>query len=638
MNIKEIAKIAGVSPSTISKIINNKDQNISEKTREKVLKVVKDYNYTPFSSIDFSNHKTWTIAVLFNSQYSFNMFLDGIIYIAQKDNYNILTFNSYNDIEQELKNITSICNSKVDGMIWEPVSDKSLEAKKYIDEKNIQYFTIGSFDTQNNANIPYSAICYQLTQELINRKHKKIACLIDKRFNNDEFINGYRQCLFDNNLKYDENMVFNEFNDVLLYRLSTHKITGVVSSSYLKAIEFYQLMLNHHYTIPNDFSLISVRDDCEDIPSTFKISTYTINNTAFSKFVCKKLIQNIEKSSPIKNNFSHIYKLDNSSTLDIPYNLRNNKILVVGSINIDTYLNISEIPQTGRTISTGSSSIYPGGKGINQSIGASKLGHHVALIGNIGSDPYSDNIYHLLNTYNVDTIGIKRCQNIDTGKAFIFVESSGNSLISILQGANGELSPYDIRKNEHLFDNTGYCLIQSEVPIEAVIEACKMAHKHNVKTIFKPSACNKFYEELIGLIDIIVPNEQEARQLCPFHEDISSQAEELLSYGVETVIITLGENGCYARTNTWENYFSTAHFVSVDNTGASDAFISALASYLQYGFSLSKSIRIANYAAGFCVSREGVVPALIDKTSLESYIKQNDPDLLVKTINKPTIS
>ena len=48
------------------------------------------------------------------------------------------------------------------------------------------------------------------------------------------------------------------------------------------------------------------------------------------------------------------------------------------------------------------------------------------------------------------------------------------------------------------------------------------------------------------------------------------------------------------------------------------------------GYSIQNAVRIASYAAGFCISREGVVPALIDKNSLESYIRQHDPELLQK--------
>ena len=167
----------------------------------------------------------------------------------------------------------------------------------------------------------------------------------------------------------------------------------------------------------------------------------------------------------------------------MPFNLNTPKIVVVGSINMDTYLHVSQLPDTGKTVSTSTSSVYPGGKGINQAIGASKLGQHVALIGNVGSDLDSDNIYRALQEYGVDTYGIKRCFHLDTGKAYIFVESGGHSMISILAGANNIFTPEDIREKEHLFENTGYCLIQSEIPVETVQEACKIAHKYQVKTI-----------------------------------------------------------------------------------------------------------------------------------------------------------
>ena len=51
MTIKEIAALAGVSISTVSKIVNNKDQNIAAETRNKVLEIVKEYNYTPYGMV-----------------------------------------------------------------------------------------------------------------------------------------------------------------------------------------------------------------------------------------------------------------------------------------------------------------------------------------------------------------------------------------------------------------------------------------------------------------------------------------------------------------------------------------------------------------------------------------------------------
>ena len=109
---------------------------------------------------------------------------------------------------------------------------------------------------------------------------------------------------------------------------------------------------------------------------------------------------------------------------------------------------------------------------------------------------------------------------------------------------------------------------------------------------------------------------------------VKEQAEYFLGKGMEAVIITLGEEGCYLKTANVSRYFPAADFMSIDATGGADAFISAFASYLSEGFSLEHSIRIATYAAGFCVSRQGVVPALVDRNTLEMHISRLEPELL----------
>ena len=49
MTIKELAKLADVSIATVSKIMNNKDENISPVTREKVLRIAQQHNYSPYA-------------------------------------------------------------------------------------------------------------------------------------------------------------------------------------------------------------------------------------------------------------------------------------------------------------------------------------------------------------------------------------------------------------------------------------------------------------------------------------------------------------------------------------------------------------------------------------------------------------
>lgn len=631
MNIKEIAQLAGVSASTVSKIVNQKDESISSETRERVLKIVKEYNYTPYAAATVSPAKTWILGVLLRSSVSLDSTLDGIIQTAQANGYGTLVYNSYSDMEQELKNITSLCKNNVDGIIWEPVTGESLSYTAHFQNMNIPMMTIGPNGGDHSHMIPYEEAAYRITQELINRRHRDIACILKKGRRTSAFLNGYKKCLFDNHRKLDKDLIFYDLDETLIHKVNAHSISGVISSHYREALKFYQLMNTLNYRIPEDISLISLKNDTmEDLafPDISEISTYTMLNADFGSYLCNKLIAEIEKRTDRLHSFVQEFHLDNQTTVSVPFNMNAPKITVVGSINIDTYLNVPQLPHSGKTVSTSSSFICPGGKGMNQSIGAAKLGHRVTLIGNVGSDIDSASVYKTLKEYGVEPFGVKRCSQTDTGKAFIFVESGGHSMISILPGANNILTPEDIQKRRRFFKNTGYCLIQSEIPLDTVAEACHVAHEYGAKTILKPSVYGQIPTELLSQVDILIPNEDELNELCPGPSTLQEKTASLMECGIGTMIVTRGEKGCYVRSGELEQYFPAVSFPSVDNTGASDAFISALASYLLYGYSMEQAVQIAAYAAGFCISREGVVPALIDQRSLETFIKQKEDSLI----------
>lgn len=131
MTIKEIARLAGVSISTVSKVINHKDSSISPETREKVLRIAKEFNYTPNSGIHMSNTaaKTLTIGVLIRSA-GISMTLSGIIKAAGALGYTVLVSEYADDPDLEFRGITSLCRFGVDGILWEPSGSDSL---KYVE-------------------------------------------------------------------------------------------------------------------------------------------------------------------------------------------------------------------------------------------------------------------------------------------------------------------------------------------------------------------------------------------------------------------------------------------------------------------------------------------------------------------------
>ena len=92
------------------------------------------------------------------------------------------------------------------------------------------------------------------------------------------FLSGYKKCLFDHQITLNKELIFHEINEMLIYKISNHMISGIVSSHFSKALSMYEAIDTLHYQIPYDISLISLKDDARDRIDFPHISTYTIPN------------------------------------------------------------------------------------------------------------------------------------------------------------------------------------------------------------------------------------------------------------------------------------------------------------------------------------------------------------------------
>lgn len=630
MNMKKIAELSGVSISTVSKILNNKDDSISKETRERVLDIARKYNYARYTPSIISSSKTWLIGIIIKSHMTTGITISGMIENAQAAGYHTIVCETNGDINEELKNITALCRYKVDGILWEPIGEESTAHEKILNENNIPYLLFHDPKSKENI-VDFKKLGYYATDILVQKRHTNIACLISKGKRTEAFLKGYQDCLFEHNIAVSKKLIYETVDENLIKNINNHSISGIVSSHFSGALSFFEKISSLHYQIPYDVSLVSLKDDSRKLVTFPHISTLTIPNKKFGAFLCKKIIAIIEKDSDFNEVFSPEITLDNTTTIDIPFNLKPKHLIVIGSLNVDTYLNVNTIPGAGKTISASTSSIYPGGKAINQAVGVARLGHTVSVIGNVGSDLESNLIYDAIKQHNINPVGIKRCNNSHTGKAYIFLQPDGQSLISILSGANSTLSPEDIDSKKLLFENTGYCLVQTEIPPQTVLKALQTAHANGASTILNPSACSRLSKEILEETDILVTSTDELLDLCPANNNtFDSQIHYLTENQINYIVIALEGRKYYIKSPDWEETLTLPTMPSVDTTGMCDAFISALASYLMYGYSFQSSVRIALFAASFSATREGVLPALISKISLESYIRQTDPNLLAK--------
>lgn len=631
MTIREIAKLSGVSISTVSKIVNQKDQNINPKTRERVLQIVKEYNYSPYSTVkNISFAKTFLIGILLRDTPSGNPMLNGILKTAQAHGYSIVLLNSDGDPKTELRHISNLCRLNADGVIWEPAGSSSIDYEHYFSEQHIPVCYINGFEPDTSYGIDYEQMGFLLTQKLIDYKHSKIACLLKRNSRRSQKIfSGFRQCLFKNQISFDEQMEIYADDDSFRPESLVERFSGVISADYPAALRFYEQITALHYHIPSDLSLVTLKEYAEEGSAFPHIAGIRIPYEEFGSYICKEIIARCEKSSGETDSFLFPAEssFDTEDSLEMPCYFRSKKIVVVGSINLDYTFVVNQLPQSGQTTLIQNITTSFGGKGANQAVGAAKLGREVSLIGEVGNDTDANFILDTLEKERIDTRGVHRYPHSSTGKAYIYIEKDGEGTITIFPGANTSLTPEDIYNRQFLFKKAGYCLLSTELHVSTICAAAETAKKYGVQTILKPSTLHSFPKELAAYIDILVPNRKEAAVLCPACQNVEEQADYLFSLDVPTVIITLGHDGCYLRTKKTGKFFPASDFVAVDTTGGADAFISALAAYLIEGYGMEEAIQIATYAAGFCISRQGAA-STIDRQTLDTHIRRSNPHLL----------
>ncbi len=283
------------------------------------------------------------------------------------------------------------------------------------------------------------------------------------------------------------------------------------------------------------------------------------------------------------------------------------EIVVIGSMNADLVIHSPKMPVLGETLTGSNFQINAGGKGLNQAVAISKLGGNVSFLGSVGNDANGDLLLNELKRSNVVFKGLVT-DKASTGIAMITV-IDGNNFIVLDSGANRELTPEVIEKYKELIADCEYCVMQLEIPVETVIKVCEIANESNTKIVLNPAPYKELPLALFSLIDYIIPNEHEARDLTGIYPDNEENTRKtilkLIQMGVKNVIITLGERGCAYNIGDTV-YFKPALKTSViDTTSAGDTFVGALVSKLSQNESLHNAVDYATKAAAITVSREG---------------------------------
>jgi ribokinase len=295
-------------------------------------------------------------------------------------------------------------------------------------------------------------------------------------------------------------------------------------------------------------------------------------------------------------------------------------ITVLGSANIDFVFRIKRFPQLGETLPAEDHARVLGGKGANQAVACARLGAETIFMGNLGDDPFGDDLLNSLKQNGVQIQHVRRLKNVYTGTTVIFVDSEGNNSILYYPGANGYIDKTYIDDILPQVISSSVLLLQFETPLNALAYLLKKLPPEHPLVIVDPSPVQDLSVLPVERIDILTPNQIELRLLTGC-ADIVAGGKKLLEFGVKQVICKVGENGAWVIGRGEIRHFPAFRINVVDTTAAGDAFNAGLAVALEKGLTLEQVLIWANAAGALACTKFGAQPSLPYRHELESFLR-----------------
>lgn len=293
------------------------------------------------------------------------------------------------------------------------------------------------------------------------------------------------------------------------------------------------------------------------------------------------------------------------------------KILNFGSCNIDYVYSLDHIVVPGETISSHNLSIFPGGKGLNQSIAAAKAGACVYHAGGIGEDGLF--LRDMLNESGVNTENLKITDE-KSGHAIIQVSRGGENSILLYGGANEAITKEFADEVLSKFDKDDIILLQNEISNLSYI--IKQAYAKGMTIVFNPAPFDEGLKNIdFNMISYLILNEIEGGGFSGKEnpEDIIAFMQR--NYPDTKIVLTIGKKGCIYADKEQLLQQRAFKVEAVDTTAAGDTFTGYFLASIVEGKTPSEAIRLACAASALAVSKEGAAPSIPSRDEVELALK-----------------
>lgn len=295
------------------------------------------------------------------------------------------------------------------------------------------------------------------------------------------------------------------------------------------------------------------------------------------------------------------------------------KILNFGSLNIDYTYKLHHIVQPGETISSTGLEVFPGGKGLNQSIALAKAGANVFHAGIIGKDGLF--LKNICEKSGVKTDYLKVEDKAPTGNAIIQVSEKGENSIILFPGANRYQTKEFIDSVLANFGSGDMLLLQNEINLldHLIAEGDKIG----MTIVLNPSPFDDNVKSCdLKKVDLFLLNELEGSQLTKETKPVRILEKMKEMYPKAETVLTLGEKGSVYGTGGKQYFQDAVKMEAVDTTAAGDTYTGFLLAALMKNKKIETAMKEAAYAAALAVSRKGASVSIPKSEEVDKIIKK----------------
>lgn len=270
-SISDVARRAGVSTTTVSRVMNNKTSGVSGKTRERILAVMEEMNYRPSQlarSIALSHSNIIGVIIPDVSNLFYPQMLRGIDDYLSTRGYAMMLFNSDSDPERERHHLLTMVDNRVDGVILcSGVSNESFlrEYRAYGTKLALIGRTFDSDYADCSITGDNERGMYASTSFMLGHGHRRILYLDGTEGASGPIhrLRGYRHAMLDAGVPVDEKLILHgEFSIQYGYDMvqslmeEGEEFTAIVTGSDLVAIGAVKALRSRGVRVPEDMEVI----------------------------------------------------------------------------------------------------------------------------------------------------------------------------------------------------------------------------------------------------------------------------------------------------------------------------------------------------------------------------------------------